>query len=144
MAYTKQTWANTSGGGTPISAARLNYIEDGLEDAADDADQGVSDAATAAAAAVTAQDAADAAQVDADAAQSTANAAIPATTATTKGDLLVRNASVVTRQPVGTDGRFLEADTSTATGIKWGRKFTVAGTAPASPTAGDIWLRPVT
>ena len=34
MAYTKQTWTNGSGGGTPISAARLQYIEDGLEAAA--------------------------------------------------------------------------------------------------------------
>lgn len=31
MAYTKQTWATGSGGGTPISATRLNYIETGLE-----------------------------------------------------------------------------------------------------------------
>lgn len=34
MAYTKQTWTNGSGGGTPISAARLQHIEDGLETAA--------------------------------------------------------------------------------------------------------------
>jgi hypothetical protein len=34
--YTPQTWANGSGGGTPISAARLQHIEDGIE-ALDDA-----------------------------------------------------------------------------------------------------------
>jgi hypothetical protein len=31
MAYTKQTWANDIVGGTPISAARLNHIENGIE-----------------------------------------------------------------------------------------------------------------
>lgn len=29
--YTKQTWANGALGGTPISAARLSYMEDGIE-----------------------------------------------------------------------------------------------------------------
>lgn len=37
MTYTKQTWVNGSGGGTPISAARLNHIEDGLDGAANNA-----------------------------------------------------------------------------------------------------------
>lgn len=31
MAYTKQTWANGSGGNTPLSATRLQYIENGIE-----------------------------------------------------------------------------------------------------------------
>lgn len=30
MAYTKQTWANGKAGGTPLSATRLNHIEDGI------------------------------------------------------------------------------------------------------------------
>jgi parallel beta-helix repeat protein len=30
MSYSKQTWADGSGGGTPITAARLGHIEDGL------------------------------------------------------------------------------------------------------------------
>lgn len=30
MAYTKQTWADDQAGGTPITAARLNHIEDGI------------------------------------------------------------------------------------------------------------------
>lgn len=38
MAYTKQTWTNGSAGGTPLSAARLQHLEDGLEDAANVAD----------------------------------------------------------------------------------------------------------
>jgi hypothetical protein len=32
--YTKQTWANGSGGSTPLSAARLDVIEKGIQDAA--------------------------------------------------------------------------------------------------------------
>jgi hypothetical protein len=34
MSYTKQTWLSGVGGGTPVSAVRLQYIEDGLEAAA--------------------------------------------------------------------------------------------------------------
>lgn len=30
MAYTVQTWTNGSGGGTPLSAARLSHIEAGV------------------------------------------------------------------------------------------------------------------
>ncbi|WP_443095030.1 hypothetical protein [Rothia koreensis] len=30
MAYVKQSWKDGKGGGTPISAARLNHIEDGI------------------------------------------------------------------------------------------------------------------
>lgn len=36
MAYTKQTWTDGSGGGTPLSAARMTVIENGIK-AADDA-----------------------------------------------------------------------------------------------------------
>lgn len=32
MAYTKQTWVDGSAGGTPVSAARLNHIEQGVAD----------------------------------------------------------------------------------------------------------------
>jgi hypothetical protein len=31
--YVKQTWTDGSGGATPVSAARLNYVEQGIEDA---------------------------------------------------------------------------------------------------------------
>lgn len=33
MTYTKQTWADGSGGGTPLSAPRLQHMEDGIDDA---------------------------------------------------------------------------------------------------------------
>lgn len=36
MTYTKQTWANGIAGATPINAARLNYIETGIENATPD------------------------------------------------------------------------------------------------------------
>lgn len=36
MAYTKQTWNDGSGGGTPISGARLTHIEDGVDAAHDE------------------------------------------------------------------------------------------------------------
>lgn len=38
MTYTKQTWVNGRAGGTPLSAARLNHIEDGVEAVATAAD----------------------------------------------------------------------------------------------------------
>lgn len=41
MAYSKQTWANGSAGGTPLSAARLQHLEDGLEAAATVADDAI-------------------------------------------------------------------------------------------------------
>jgi hypothetical protein len=31
MAYVKQTWVDGQAGGTPVSAARLNHMEDGIE-----------------------------------------------------------------------------------------------------------------
>ena len=49
----------------------------------------------------------------------TADAAIPKSTATTKGDLLVRNSTDVTRIGVGTNDYVLTADSTTSTGIKW-------------------------
>ena len=38
---------------------------------------------------------------------------------TTKGDLLVRNATVTTRLPVGTNGQRLQADSTQASGLIW-------------------------
>ncbi len=36
MAYEKQQWENGAEGGTPISADRLNHMEDGIADAEQD------------------------------------------------------------------------------------------------------------
>lgn len=50
-----------------------------------------------------------------------ANAAIPKSTVTTKGDLIAATASAtLSRLGVGTDGQVLTADSTTATGLKWG------------------------
>jgi len=38
MAYSKQTWQNLPAKSTPISAQRLNHIEDGIYNAAQTAD----------------------------------------------------------------------------------------------------------
>lgn len=37
-AYTQQTWADGSAGGTPLNAARLNHMEDGITNSATDED----------------------------------------------------------------------------------------------------------
>jgi hypothetical protein len=61
---------------------------------------------------------------------------------TTKGDIYTRSASADTRLQVGTDGQVLQADSTQATGLKWGAPSAVAD---ASTTvkgvvqlAGDI------
>lgn len=41
------------------------------------------------------------------------------TTLTTKGDILARNSSEIVRLPVGTDGKVLTANSSTAIGLEW-------------------------
>lgn len=38
MAYTEQEWKDGRAGGTPITASRLNHMEDGIKDASDRAD----------------------------------------------------------------------------------------------------------
>lgn len=53
MSYIKQTWADGEAGGTPINAARLNYIESGIEAAASVADTATTALATKANAADT-------------------------------------------------------------------------------------------
>ncbi len=47
MAYSKQTWADAPSTDSPLSAARLNHIEDGIDDAAAVADTAVQPGGTA-------------------------------------------------------------------------------------------------
>ena len=49
----------------------------------------------------------------------TADAAVPKTDLTTKGDLLTRTSSAVTRLGIGTNDYVLTADSSQSTGMKW-------------------------
>lgn len=48
---------------------------------------------------------------------------------TTKGDIIVRGASSVSRHPIGTSGRFLAANSTTATGLEWVDGVTPTGSA---------------
>jgi hypothetical protein len=50
----------------------------------------------------------------------TANAAIPASTLTTKGDLLSRTSATLQRLPVGSNGQILIADSTATLGLNWG------------------------
>ena len=49
----------------------------------------------------------------------TANAAIPASTLTTKGDLLARTTATLQRLPVGSNGTVLTADSTASVGVSW-------------------------
>lgn len=50
----------------------------------------------------------------------TANAAVPKSTVTTKGDILVATGNAtVSRQPLGTNGYYLKADSAQSTGLVW-------------------------
>ena len=61
----------------------------------------------------------------------TADAAIPASTLTTKGDLISRTTSAVTRVAVGSNGQYLQADSTQAAGVKWAT-VTVPDTDPTA------------
>jgi hypothetical protein len=63
------------------------------------------------------------------------------TTLTTKGDVLVRDASASVRLPVGTNGKVLTANSSTTTGLEWVTPTvyaTVANLSTLSNTVTDI------
>ena len=53
---------------------------------------------------------------------------------TTKGDLFTHNASADARLPIGLDTQVLLADSTTATGLKWGNNTT--------PTPTGYWSIP--
>ncbi len=123
-AYVKQTWTNGSGGGTPLSAARLQWIEDGL-DVAD-----VTDAVTAkgdlivgtAADTVVRKGAGTNGQVlSADSVQADGLAWVaPYAVLDVKGDLIAATAAdTAARLAVGTNGHQLTANSATATGLEW-------------------------
>lgn len=101
MAYTRASvlwkdWPDTS---TPVTAAALNHVEDGLVTAAATADS----ASTAASAASTA----------ASAAQTTANAAIPKSVVTAAGDVIYATGNAaVTRLALGGVGTVLKGGAS--------------------------------
>ena len=62
----------------------------------------------------------------------TADAAIPKSTVTAKGDLVAATASAtVSRVAVGTNGQYLQADSTQATGVKWAT-VTVPDTDPTA------------
>lgn len=58
---------------------------------------------------------------------------------TTKGDILIRNATVTTRLPIGTDTHVLTADSAVGAGVKWAAS--PAGFADPMTTRGDIIVR---
>lgn len=74
------------------------------------------------------------------------NQRVDATTATTKGDLLVATASAtVARHAVGTDGQVLVADSTQTNGVKWvapGIMVSVAASRPAASgtPVGTQWI----
>jgi hypothetical protein len=63
----------------------------------------------------------------------TADAAVPASTITTKGDLITRTTASLARLAVGSNNQSLLADSTTSVGIKWGASPTSTLT-----TTGDI------
>lgn len=80
----------------------------------------------------------------------TANAAIPKSLVTTKGDIVAASASSTpARLGVGTNGQVLLADSTTATGLKWGsvsatprigQVVTATTTSVTSATSGAGWI----
>lgn len=79
----------------------------------------------------------------------TANAAIPKSLVTTKGDIVAASASSTpARLGVGTNGQVLLADSTTATGLKWGSvsatprigQVVTATTTNITNTAGSGWI----
>lgn len=58
-----------------------------------------------------------------------------------KGDLIIgTGVGASTVFPIGDSGRVLQADTSSAVGVKWGVNISHAESQPTSPEVGDIWV----
>jgi hypothetical protein len=80
----------------------------------------------------------------------TADGAVQKSTATAKGDMLVATASAtIARQPVGTDGQVLTADSTVTNGIKWagvsatpriGQVVTASTSSSTASTGGAGWV----
>ena len=66
----------------------------------------------------------------------TANAAIPASTLTTKGDLLARTTATLQRLPVGSNGTILTADSTATVGVSW-----ATGPVPSQTGNGGKYLK---
>lgn len=63
-------------------------------------------------------------------------------TLTTKGDLYIRDASVITRLPVGADGETLIADSTDAKGVKWSKSIEdqiVDGVTTKAPSQNAVY-----
>ena len=68
----------------------------------------------------------------------TANAAIPASTLTTKGDLLARTTATLQRLPVGSNGQVLTADSTATVGLSWS---TLTNEVPSQTGNGGKYLK---
>ena len=68
----------------------------------------------------------------------TANAAIPASTLTTKGDLLARTTATLQRLPVGSNGQVLTADSTATVGVSWS---TLTNEVPSQTGNGGKYLK---
>jgi hypothetical protein len=68
----------------------------------------------------------------------TANAAIPASTLTTKGDLLTRTSASLARLPIGSNGQVLTADSTATVGLSWS---TLTNEIPSQTGNGGKYLK---
>lgn len=109
MPYTPKTWANTSGGGTKVTAAELNRMEAGVTSAESASTHAGTVTATAAARTTAANTTSGTATTTAGSATTNAGLKIPKSTFTIKGGLLVGSGSGAVTQlsPSGKNGRWI-------------------------------------